>query len=277
MSADESNDTQARHRACATYSPTEAEVMALENQVGDADTTDQLISRDWSIPVAVHVITDSKGEGGVTDQMIADQIEVMNKAYAGLTGGVNTKFSYELMSTERTANDAWFHVGYGTEDERAMKTALRVGGADTLNMYFADIGDGLLGWATFPSDYASDPKMDGVIILGQSLPGGSAAPYNEGDTATHEVGHWVGLYHTFQNGCTAPGDAVKDTPRVKEPNFGAPAPGSVDSCPSEMGQPARPDLTNNFMDYVDDVAMDSFTQGQANRANRYQAKFRDGK
>ena len=154
-----------------------------------------------------------------------------------------------------------------------MKTTLRKGGADTLNFYVAGIGDGLLGWATFPQDYRNDPAMDGVIVLNDSLPGGSAAPFNEGDTGTHEVGHWIGLFHTFQNGCSAPGDLVKDTPRVREPNFECKA--VVDSCPSEDGV-SRADLLDNFMDYTEDSCMNKFTAGQGDRAGRYYKNFRQG-
>jgi hypothetical protein len=142
-----------------------------------------------------------------------------------------------------------------------------------LIVYTANLGGGLLGWATFPQDFQSEPLMDGVVVLNASLPGGTAAPYNEGDTLTHEVGHWVGLYHTFQEGCFAPGDLVKDTPRVGEPNFGAPAMGSVDSCDYGDGV-IRVDLIDNYMDYVDDVAMFKFTPKQGLRALRYVDNYR---
>ncbi|MEN9866132.1 MAG: hypothetical protein RL748_1722 [Pseudomonadota bacterium] len=217
------------------------------------------------IPVYFHVIQSSTStNGGVTDTMITNQIAVMNAAYA------SANISFSLVSIDRTTNNTWFTVTPGTTAESQMKTALRKGGKESLNIYTGNIGQGLLGWATFPSDYSRAPKMDGVVMLNQSMPGGTASPYNLGDTATHEVGHWAGLYHTFQGGCTATNDSVSDTPAEKSSAFGCPA--GRDTCTGTKYPGADP--IYNFMDYTDDSCMNTFSAGQISRMQAQLATYR---
>jgi hypothetical protein len=219
-----------------------------------------------TINVYFHVITNSSGAGNVSDR-IGSQMEVLKAAYA------NTVFSFVLAGTTVTANDSWYTAGYGSAAETEMKTLLRVGSANDLNIYANNMGGGLLGWATFPSDYASNPTKDGIVILNETMPGGSAVPYNEGDTATHEVGHWLGLYHTFQGGCSGSGDFVLDTPAERSPAYGCPI--GRDSCVSRK-TPGLDPITN-FMDYTDDYCMLEFTPNQETRTWDQWVAYRKGK
>jgi Pregnancy-associated plasma protein-A len=225
-----------------------------------------------TVPVVFHVVSRGRGveNGDVPMKMLHDQIEVLNAAYAGVTGtaAANTPFRFSLMAVTRTINERWFNAGIDSAAEREMKTALRVGGADVLNFYVTNAGGVYLGWATFPQWYEGDPLMDGVVVLHSSLPGGSLAPYNEGDTGTHEVGHWLGLYHTFQGGCAAVfNDFVADTASERSPAFSCPA--GRDTCPGPGVDPIE-----NFMDYTDDFCMFRFTPGQSGRMEALSARYR---
>jgi hypothetical protein len=275
----ENANENASFMQCGTKEPTEKEKKLIENNskkmremraAVDPSSSLERSAGSVAINVYFHVITNRKGQGNVTQLMIDNQIKVLNDAYAGITGGANTPFRFQLVTVDRTSNDKWYSAVIGSRNEQQMKNALHKGTARDLNFYTNGMGQGLLGWATFPWEYAGAPTMDGVVCHFGSLPGGSFAPYNLGDTATHEVGHWLGLYHTFQGGCTVTNDEVSDTNAQASSTSGCPV--GRDSC--QIDGPGRLDPIENFMDYSTDSCMFLFTPGQSVRMDDKHAAYR---
>jgi hypothetical protein len=201
-----------------------------------------------TIPVVFHVIHDGT-EGNVPDSMIQAQLQVLNEGFAG------SGFSFSLQSINRVERRQWFTGCYGSQN---FKKALAVDPANTLNFYTCKPKGNILGYAYLPWSYDESNYHHGVVVLYSSLPGGGAVPYDEGDTGTHEVGHYLGLLHTFERGCQEPGDAVADTPAEASAAFGCPT--GRDTCPA----PGLDPITN-FMDYTDDACMFEFSSGQGTR------------
>jgi hypothetical protein len=219
------------------------------------------------VPVWFHVIReDTTVQGGnVPLSRIDAQIEVLNDSFSGATDGAATGFRFDLQGVTRTTNPRWFALS-GSGKDRKMKEALRRGGTETLNIYSAKLGQNLLGYAYLASDAEQVGVLDGVVVHYQSLPGGSFAIYSEGDTATHEVGHWFDLYHTFDGGCQG-GDFVSDTAPEASPAFNCPT--GRDTCAGGGLDPIT-----NFMDYTQDSCMFEFTRGQAVRMQQAWSAFR---
>ena len=210
-----------------------------------------------TVPVYFHVITDGR-KGRVSKAAVKEQIDVLNLSFSGFYGGAKTGFKFALAGLDYTDNAGWFAQETFAQ-EVAMKSALKQGDATAVNIYSTS-GGGFLGWAYYPSivKYQHYEVLDGVVIHYGSLPGGDVARFNLGFTATHEVGHWLGLAHTFEFGCQGYGDYVDDTPAMSIPTSRCPV--GKDTCPSPGADPIH-----NYMDYSDDACYNQFTAGQAQR------------
>jgi hypothetical protein len=266
---------QRQKERCGTRQPSLEEVEQIEQQIARsrprAKTTGSI-----NIPVWFHVIDRGAGfsNGEVPEAMIRAQLRVLEDSYAGRTGGAGSGFAFELGGVTRTTNATWFQsMATDFELELEIKQRLRRGGPETLNIYTVD-GGPYLGFAYFPSVLLSPQyaALAGVVVDWRSLPGGTFDIYSEGDTATHEVGHWLALYHTFEGKCGSRGDLVSDTPAEFAPAFNCPI--GRDSC-SGSSKPGL-DPIFNFMDYSQDSCMYQFSSGQVQRMQAAWAAFRAG-
>jgi hypothetical protein len=217
-----------------------------------------------TVPVYFHVVTDGN-TGALTQTQIDAQMSVLNRTFAGAEGGATSGFRFQLAGVTRTDNADWFYGvgGLGGDEEHDMKQALHRGGPNALNLYSTTAGELYLGWAYFP-DITTKPGqayLDGVVFDWETIPGTTtkyAGTFDQGETVTHEVGHWLMLEHTFNKGCSANGDYVADTPPEKTPTSGCPA--GKDTCSAPGLDPIH-----NYMDYSYDSCYTEFTPGQVQR------------
>jgi PKD repeat protein len=252
----------------------------------DCTQTETRVKPDYApgdileIPVIVHVIAKKSGVGRIPENYIRSQIDVLNEDYSALdgtlgAGGTNVRVRFRLVDKdpqgrphpgfEYVVNDAFFNDP-GPSAENPMKQALHWDTKRYLNLYTNDAsGGGTLGYATFPQDQnGTGGYLDGVVIVhtsfGRDAPSGGQ--YDKGRTATHEVGHYLGLFHTFQNGCSdaanpyRTGDLIRDTSPASGPTFDCPV--GARSCSGLA--PIR-----NYMDYTQDTCMNEFSPEQSNR------------
>jgi hypothetical protein len=215
------------------------------------------------VPVYVHVMLSATGAGDVTQAQIDAQIAELSQAFAGgeSTAAANTGFTFTLAGVDRYYNNQW----HTDKQSTTYRSKTRLGGKNALNIWLVDFN--YLGIATFPWDYSKSPSIDGIRVQYSSLPGGTATNYNDGKTATHEAGHWFGLYHTFQGGCTTTNDEVADTPAQGSSTSGCPE--GRDSC-SLPGL----DPIHNYMDYSYDPCYNQFTPDQSTRISQMWTAYR---
>jgi hypothetical protein len=235
----------AAQRNCGTATPSEAELEQIRGML-DARGEQSSAGCTGTIVVAFHVL--HNGPLGLLTQADVDaQIAELNANFAP------RGYQFVLGQVDFTNNPAWFNLTTYA-DEIAIKSTLALYPAQTLNIYSC-IPYGYLGFSYYPSTFPENSFEHCVFIDYRTLPGGSFVPFDLGRTATHEVGHYLGLAHTFDGGCGVTGDLVADTPAELTPTSGCPI--GKDTCASPGLDPIH-----NYMDYSDDACYTEFTPGQ---------------
>ncbi|WNJ17371.1 M43 family zinc metalloprotease [Pontibacter sp. G13] len=243
----------------------------------------------YVIPVVVHVVFQDP-QYDISLAQIQSQLDILNEDYRRIPGtagdgfGADARIQFCLATIDPDGNPTTgitrtqsFLSNHLIAQEGVLKNLIGWNDSSYLNIWVVQqildaSGEPILGYATPP--WSTSNYLSGLVIAADNFgnTGVVLPPYDQGRTATHEVGHFLGLYHTFEGGnvcagshvdnCLQEGDRVCDTPAESQPKFGCPAsPGN--SClesPCDQVDPFR-----NFMNYVDDVCMNEFTQGQVDR------------
>ena len=244
------------------------------NPVGDCTASLTQIKNKYEfsneivIKIWFHVIQRTNGTGAISDTRINDQMDALNEDFLALSGtlgsnGYPTHIRFELAGITRTTNDEWYTDS--VEDEEAYKQALGKNQDKFLNVYSND-ADGFLGYAYYPTGGTAGQWYDGVTILSASVGGrnNGFSFYDQGRTLTHEIGHYLGLIHTFGDTSTcgnsfSSGDLIVDTP-AESTSYDNTNP----ACPSTTSCGGTPAIAN-YMNYNRDSCMDNFTSQQSNR------------
>lgn len=228
------------------------------------------------IPVVVHVIHVG-GTENISDAQVQSQIDVLNEDFRKMTGtngdgnGVDTEIQFCLAkkTPDGKCTNGIVRIqstlsNHQTYQRSMLKQLSYWDNTRYLNMYVVKSingSSGILGYSSFPG---GPPDEDGIVVRHNYFGRIGTAASSIGRTTTHEIGHWFGLYHTFNGGCgvdtCADGDYVCDTPPAANPNFGCP---TINSCSNDF--PDVNDQIQNYLDYSDDNCKDMFTMGQKTR------------
>jgi len=218
----------------------------------------------YDIPVVFHVLYSNNGTGNIPDARIFEQVAILNADFAALT---DSKIQFHLATEDpngaptngitRHRNKNWYN------DRGSYASSVGWDTTRYLNIYTNTAG-GNLGYAYLPNGGGVvGTEFDGVRLLWRAVGYTNYSPYDLGRTGTHEVGHYLGLQHTFQGGCGtsncyASGDLCCDTNPESSPSYSACFPSQRITCGSQ-------DPVRNYMDYSEDACMDNFTLDQSLR------------